>query len=50
MADSSSSQRAAPVQVALEPVYNVLNSFSLLNEVGKRPGLNSKIVQMAAAF
>src|SRR5579884_1354926 len=44
------SQRTAPVRVALEPVYNVLNSFSLLNEVGKLPGLNSKIVQMAAAF
>src|SRR5579883_1179711 len=50
MAYSSSSQQAASVRVALEPVYNVLNSFSLLNEVGKLPGLNSKIVQMAAAF
>jgi DNA-binding HxlR family transcriptional regulator len=50
MADSSSSQQAAPVRVALEPVYNVLNSMALLNEVGKLPGLNSKIVQMAAAF
>jgi predicted transcriptional regulator len=36
--------------VALEPVYNVLNSIALLNEVGKLPGLNSKIVQMAAAL
>ncbi len=50
MADSSSSQQAAPVRVALEPVYNVLNSMALLNEVGKLPGLNSKIVQMATAL
>lgn len=44
------SQRTAPVRVALESVYNVLNSMALLNEASKLPGLNSKIVQMAAAL
>lgn len=39
-----------PVRVALEPVSNALNSFSLLNEVGKRSGLNTWVVQTAAAL
>lgn len=50
MADLSSSQHAMPVRVSLEPVYNMLNSFSLLSEVGRLPGLNSKIVQAATAL
>ncbi len=50
MVYSSLSQQKVPVRVALEPACNVLNSFSLLNEVGKLTGLNNKVVQMAAAL
>jgi DNA-binding transcriptional ArsR family regulator len=39
-----------PVRVALEPVSNALNSFSLLNEVGKLSGLNAWVVRTAAVL
>jgi DNA-binding CsgD family transcriptional regulator len=50
MALLSASQLHLPVRVALEPVSNALYSFSLLNEVGKRSGLNTWVVQTAAVL
>src|SRR5437764_9927377 len=38
-----------PLRVALEPVYNALNSFSLLTAAEQLPGLNAWVVQTAAA-
>ncbi len=45
-----SSRQAMPVRVALEPVYNALNSFSLLNLIEQLPGLNMWVVQTASAL
>ncbi|HEV2653403.1 MAG TPA: metalloregulator ArsR/SmtB family transcription factor [Ktedonobacteraceae bacterium] len=36
--------------IALEPVFNALNSFSLLNQIEQLAGLNSWVVQTAAAL
>src|SRR5436305_3063376 len=44
------SRSAIPLRVALEPVYNALNSFSLLTATGQLPGLNVWVVQTAAAL
>ncbi|HLI07672.1 MAG TPA: metalloregulator ArsR/SmtB family transcription factor [Ktedonobacteraceae bacterium] len=44
------SQQKVVVRVALEPVYNMLNTFSLLHGVGNLTGLNSKVVQTATAL
>src|SRR5437764_13072906 len=38
------------LRVALEPVYNALNSFSLLTATDQLPGLNAWVVQTAAAL
>ena len=38
------------VCLALEPVGNALNSFSLLNEVERLSGLNSWVTQTALAL
>jgi DNA-binding MarR family transcriptional regulator len=38
------------LRVALEPVYNALNSFSLLTATEELPGLNPWVVQTAAAL
>ena len=35
-------------RIALEPVYNILNTFSLLSETGRLSGLNTWIIQTAA--
>ncbi len=43
-----SSRQAYPVRVTLEPVYNVLNSFSLLTATEHLQGLNMWVVQTAA--
>ncbi|GAC1657441.1 MAG: hypothetical protein NVS4B7_02930 [Ktedonobacteraceae bacterium] len=45
-----SSQQKISIHIALEPVCNILNSFALLNEVEHLPGLNTWVVQTAAAF
>src|SRR5579875_505579 len=50
MVYSSLSQQKVVVRVALEPVYNMLNTFSLLHGVGNLTGLNSKVVQTATAL
>ena len=42
--------RAMPIRVALEPVCNILNSFSLLTEVESLSGLSPWVVQTAAAL
>src|SRR5436853_7933101 len=44
------SRSAIPLRVALEPVFNALNSFSLLTATGQLPGLNVWVVQTAAAL
>lgn len=48
MSTQLSAQLHRPVHVALEPVSNALNSFSLLNEVGRLSGLNTWVVQTSA--
>lgn len=48
MSLSSPDQR--PIRVALEPVCNILNSFSLLTEVEQLSGLSPWVVQTAAAL
>lgn len=50
MPASLTSQRVAPVCVALEPVWNALHSLSLLNEVERLPGLNVWVRHTAAAL
>lgn len=45
-----SSRQVAPVRIALEPVYNALNSFSLLNLIEQLPGLNTWALQTATAL
>lgn len=47
---SLSSDHTFPIRVALEPVYNALNSLALLNEVERLPGLNTWVLQTAAAL
>jgi len=42
--------KAMPIRVALEPVCNILNSFSLLTEVEHLSGLSPCVVQTAAAL
>ena len=44
------SRSVVPLRVALEPVYNALNSFSLLTATEQLPGLNAWVVQTAAAL
>ncbi len=44
------SHQLPSVCLALEPVSNALNSFSLLNEVERLSGLNSWVTQTALAF
>jgi predicted transcriptional regulator len=50
MAQSLSTSQAIPIRVALEPVYNALNSFSLLTATERLPGLNAWVLQTAAAL
>ncbi len=38
------------IRVALEPVYNILNSFSLLSETSKLSGLNTWLIQTATTL
>ncbi len=45
-----SSHAAVSVRVALEPVYNVLNTFSLLTSAEHMIGLNTWVIQTAAAL
>ena len=45
-----SSRQAVPIRVAFEPVYNALNSFSLLTASQHLSGLNSWVVQTATAL
>ncbi len=45
-----SPQQDMPVRISLEPVYNALNSFSLLNAAERVRGLNTWVVQTAAAL
>src|SRR6266446_10694832 len=45
-----SSRQSVPVRVALEPVYNALNSFSLLTATAQLSGLNTWVVQTATAL
>ncbi len=40
----------SPIRIALEPVYNALNSFSLLTATERLPGLNAWVLQTAAAL
>src|SRR5579859_3347839 len=47
---SRSTEHTVPIRVALEPVYNALNSLALLNEVERLPGLNTWVLQTAAAL
>ena len=47
---SLSSLDLRPIRVALEPVCNILNSFSLLTEVEHLSGLSPWVVQTAAAL
>lgn len=47
MSVSFSSQQGKPIHVALEPVFNTLNSFSLLTATEHLPGLNMWVVQTA---
>src|SRR6059058_5588863 len=44
------SRSVPPLRVALEPVYNALNSFSLLTATEQLPGLNAWVVQTATAL
>lgn len=39
-----------PAQLALDPVYNILNSFALLNLAEQRAGLGEWVTQTAAAL
>jgi len=45
-----SSRQSVPVRVALEPVYNALNSFSLLTATEQLSGLNTWVAQTATAL
>jgi uncharacterized membrane protein len=42
--------QAVNIRVALEPVYNALNSFSLLTATERLPGLNAWVVQTATTL
>src|ERR1700730_17255526 len=44
------SLKEVPIRISLEPVYNALNSFSLLNAAKRVRGLNTWVVQTAAAL
>jgi DNA-binding transcriptional ArsR family regulator len=51
MANSIPSQnKTVSVRIALEPVLNALNSFSLLNATGRLIGLNAWVTQTAAVL
>ncbi len=50
MASLLPSRSVVPLRVALEPVYNALNSFSLLTATEQLPGLNTWVVQTATAL
>jgi DNA-binding transcriptional ArsR family regulator len=50
MLASSSFPSTPSRRIALEPVFNVLNSFALLNRVEQFGGLNAWVVQTAAAL
>src|SRR5260221_8624999 len=45
-----SSRQSVPVRVALEPVYNALNSFALLTATEQLSGLNTWVAQTATAL
>src|SRR5258708_12461921 len=45
-----SSRQSVPVCVALEPVYNALNSFSLLTATAQLSGVNTCVAQTARAL
>ena len=45
-----SSPQAVHVEVGLEPVYNALNSFSLLSASERLPGLNTWVVRTSATL
>lgn len=47
---SHSDFQPTSIQIALEPVYNALNSLSLLNEVERLTGLNTWVTRTAAAL
>ncbi len=47
---SSSNTHTTTIHIALEPVGNALNSFSLLNEVERLTGLNTWVTQTAATL
>ena len=44
------SQQTLAIRVAFEPIYNVLNSFSLLTATERLPGLNTWLVRTAAGL
>ncbi len=50
MIDSPAFPSIPSTHVALEPVFNALNSFSLLNRIEQLGGLNPWVVQAAAAL
>ena len=43
-------QQTLAIRVAFEPIYNVLNSFSLLTATERLPGLNAWLVRTAAGL
>src|SRR5260221_557626 len=45
-----SSRQSVPVRVALEPVYNALNSFALLTATDQLSGLNTWVAQTATVL
>ena len=45
-----SSRQVLPVRVALDPVYNALNSLALLSAAEYLPGLNPWVLQTLAGL
>src|SRR5689334_20690451 len=39
-----------PIEIALEPVYNALNSMALLSQVERLPALDAWVIRAAAAL
>jgi hypothetical protein len=48
--ESTKAVEQAPIRVALEPIYNALNSLSLLNETAKLAGLNTWVTRTATTL
>ena len=46
----TASPRSLPINIELEPVYNVLNSVALLNEVQRMPALDAWAVRTAGSL